>query len=119
MRRNQVIAIAITALACIATGVLIVGRKATPVPPMPPHEEADGIPVTATLWPEHAPPARLPDLSKVDRRLVEPPGLTKPLYCLLVFGPQAATRVWLVLDGEKFYVDRNGDGDLTDPEEAF
>jgi hypothetical protein len=49
-----------------------------------------------------------------------------PGYCLLVFGPKAETRVWLVLDllseltdpkGEKdvLYVDRDGDGDLTAP----
>src|SRR5262249_46072878 len=49
-----------------------------------------------------------------------------PRYCLLVFGPKAETRVWLVLDlvsepweadGAKnaLYVDRNGNGDLTDP----
>jgi hypothetical protein len=28
-------------------------------------------------------------------------------------GPQAKTRVWLVLDGDTLYVDRNGNGDLT------
>jgi hypothetical protein len=35
------------------------------------------------------------------------------LYCLLVFGPEAKTRVWLVVDGDTLYVDRNGNGDLT------
>lgn len=38
-------------------------------------------------------------------------------YCLLVFGPEAKTRVWLVQDGDRLYVDRNGDGDLTGPDE--
>src|SRR5262245_59373528 len=57
--------------------------------------------------------AVLPDLSKVDRRVVEPTYRTKPQYCLLVFGPRAETRVWLVEDGETLYVDRNADGDLT------
>jgi hypothetical protein len=33
---------------------------------------------------------------------------------LLVFGPQAKTRVWLVRDGDTLYVDRNGNGDLTE-----
>jgi hypothetical protein len=32
-----------------------------------------------------------------------------------VFGPKADYRVWLVLDGDTLYVDRNGNGDLTEP----
>jgi hypothetical protein len=40
-------------------------------------------------------------------------------YCLLVFGPNAKTRIWLVLDGDVLYVDRNGNGDLTEPDERF
>jgi hypothetical protein len=56
-----------------------------------------------------------PDLAKIDRAIRnEPVYRTKsPRYCLLVFGPEAATRVWLVLDGDALYVDRDGDGDLT------
>jgi hypothetical protein len=38
-----------------------------------------------------------------------------PKYGLLVFGPQGKDRVWLVLDGNTLYVDRNGNGDLTEP----
>jgi RNA polymerase sigma factor (sigma-70 family) len=38
-----------------------------------------------------------------------------PRYALLVFGPRAADRVWLVHDGATLYVDRKADGDLTDP----
>jgi hypothetical protein len=37
-----------------------------------------------------------------------------PKYCLLVFGPQSQTRVWLVVDGKTAYVDRNANGDLTE-----
>jgi hypothetical protein len=37
-----------------------------------------------------------------------------PRYCQLVFGPQAKQSVWLVIDGEDLYVDRNGNGDLTE-----
>jgi hypothetical protein len=33
----------------------------------------------------------------------------------VVFGPEARTRVWLVQDGETLYVDRNVNGDLTEP----
>src|SRR5262249_35481831 len=37
-----------------------------------------------------------------------------PRYALLVFGPEARDRVWLVHDGDTLYVDRNGNGDLTE-----
>jgi hypothetical protein len=56
------------------------------------------------------------DLSKADRTIKkEPTYKTKPKYCLLVFGPEAKTRVWVVIDGDAAYVDRNGNGDLTEP----
>jgi hypothetical protein len=35
-------------------------------------------------------------------------------YWLLVFGPDAKTRVWVVRDGDTWYFDRNGNGDLTE-----
>jgi WD40 repeat protein len=40
-----------------------------------------------------------------------------PQYGLLAFGPEGKGRVWVVLDGDTLYVDRNGNGDLTDPGE--
>jgi hypothetical protein len=56
------------------------------------------------------------DLATIDRRISkEPPYQGKPKYCLVVFGPKAEKRVWLVLDGDVLYVDRNGNGDLTEP----
>src|SRR5262245_28720533 len=59
--------------------------------------------------------ARGADLSKIDRAIAkEPLYKGKPEYCLLVFGPEARTRVWLVRDGGVLYVDRNGNGDLTE-----
>jgi hypothetical protein len=60
------------------------------------------------------------DLTKVKRAIrKEPVYKTKnPRYCLLVFGPKADYRVWLVLDGDTLYVDRNGNGDLTEPGES-
>ena len=62
-----------------------------------------------------APPLRAADLAAVQRKIAkEPDYQTKaPKYCLLVFGLEAKTRVWLVQDGDTLYVDRNGDGDLT------
>lgn len=48
----------------------------------------------------------------------EPAYRTKtPQYGLLAFGPDGKERVWVVLDGDTLYVDRNGNGDLTDPGE--
>jgi hypothetical protein len=60
------------------------------------------------------------DLTKVERTLVKEPvyKTTSPKYCLLVFGPEADYRVWLVLDGDTLYVDRNGNGDLTEAGES-
>jgi len=55
------------------------------------------------------------DLSKIDRTIgKEPAYQSKPKYCLVVFGPEAKTRVWMVLDGDVLYVDRNANGDLTE-----
>src|SRR6476620_8755032 len=42
-----------------------------------------------------------------------------PEYCLLVFGADASTRVWLVQDGDVLYVDRNHNGDLTKADERI
>lgn len=54
------------------------------------------------------------DLTTIDRTLVGEPSYQSgaPGYCLLVFGPTADTRIWLVVDGDILYVDRNGMGDL-------
>ncbi len=58
------------------------------------------------------------DLSKIERKPVKEPAYrTKPKYCLLVLGPEAKTRIWLVQDGDTLYVDRNGNGDLTEANE--
>jgi hypothetical protein len=55
------------------------------------------------------------DLTQIERKIVkEPVYQSKPKYCLLVFGPEAKTKIWLVLDGDTLYVDRNGNGDLTE-----
>lgn len=58
------------------------------------------------------------DLAKIERKIAKEPAYrTKPKYCLLVLGPEAKTRVWLVQDGDTLYVDRNGNGDLTEANE--
>jgi len=59
------------------------------------------------------------DLTKIDRKLLKEPEYSEtPRYCLLVFGKTADTKVWLVSDGKLLYVDRDGDGDLTDSNEV-
>src|SRR5262245_61404483 len=65
-----------------------------------------------------ATPAGPADLKKVDRTIVKEPKYTsQPYYALLAFGPEAKARAWLVVDGEVLYVDRNGNGDLTEKDE--
>ncbi|HEV3235851.1 MAG TPA: hypothetical protein VGZ25_02615 [Gemmataceae bacterium] len=59
---------------------------------------------------------RAADLAKIERKIVKEPAYqTKsPKYCLLVFGLDAKAKAWLVQDGDTLYVDRNGNGDLTE-----
>jgi hypothetical protein len=71
----------------------------------------------------------LPELSKMDRRIVKEPTYKskQPHYGLYVFGPEAKTRVWAVLDKSQpnastydvLYFDRNADGDLTAANECI
>jgi hypothetical protein len=62
------------------------------------------------------PEAALVDLTQIKRSIVREPVYQSkaPKYFLLVFGAEAKTRIWLVLDGDVLYVDRNGNGDLTE-----
>jgi hypothetical protein len=61
------------------------------------------------------------DLTKIDRTIGKLPAWQTDTqkYALLVFGPEARSRVWLVIDGPTLYVDRNGNGDLTEPNERI
>lgn len=69
--------------------------------------------LVALLW--CAAPAWAADLSKIDRTIAKEPAYQgQPKYCLLVFGPEARTPMWLVLDDKTLYLDRAGNGDLTD-----
>jgi hypothetical protein len=54
-------------------------------------------------------------LSAVERKIVkEQKYTTEPKYVLLALGAKAEATVWVVEDGESLYVDKNGNGDLTD-----
>src|SRR5262249_17225537 len=67
-----------------------------------------------------AAPAVAVDYAKIDRTIAREPAYQKaPKYCLVVFGPQAKTRVWLGLDGEVPYPDRNRDADPTRKDKRF
>jgi hypothetical protein len=60
------------------------------------------------------------DLNEIERSIAKEPAYQTrlPKYCLLVFGREAKTRIWLVLDGTSLYIDRNGNGDLTETGEC-
>jgi hypothetical protein len=75
--------------------------------------KTSALPAAAVLL--LAPLAQAADLAGIERKIArEPAYQTKtPKYCLLTFGLEARTRVWLVQDGDVLYVDRNGNGDLT------
>lgn len=82
--------------------------------------------LTAVGWLSAAAPAGAGDqgptvLSRIDRTIGKEPAYQSgaPRYCLLAFGPEAKFRVWLVQDGDVLYVDRNGNGDLTEPGERI
>jgi hypothetical protein len=120
MRTSVVVGIAFALVAAGVTLLLSSGGRPTHTPELP-VQPADTPPLV--LEPpapdsELGPLVAFPDLSKVDRRVVEPAGLVKPRFCLLVFGREAKTRVWIVEDGQTLYVDRNANGDLTEAGEA-
>ena len=61
--------------------------------------------------------ARAADLTAIQRVIAkEPVYQGRPRYCLLVFGLEAKTHIWMVRDDRNLYVDREGTGDLTAPE---
>lgn len=54
------------------------------------------------------------------KRLIEPDYDDNARYCLLIIGETEMRRVWLVLDGnDTLYVDRNGNRNLTEPDEKL
>ncbi len=83
----------------------------------------------AALLPQPAWAEVRSDLTGIERTIHREPQYQadRPLYGLVVFGAEMKTRVWIVLDksepgGAKYdvaYVDRNSNGDLTEPNEKF
>ncbi len=60
------------------------------------------------------------DYDSIERTILREPSYQSgsPKYVLLLFGPMLK-RVWVVIDGDMAYVDRNSDGDLTAANEQF
>ena len=71
--------------------------------------------IMALIGPAVADLARA-DEPRPDRSIRKQPvyRLEAPTYALLEFGRAKSERVWLVRDGRTLYVDRNGNGDLTE-----
>jgi hypothetical protein len=90
-----------------------------PAPPTFAPEPKEPELVTEPFGPDLPVLVTLPDLSGIDRSLIEPAYRSKPGYCLLAFGSKATTRVWLVEDGETLHVDRDASGDLSAPGKTF
>lgn len=60
-------------------------------------------------------PANTNRFSLIDRSIMrEPKYEGTPKYCLLVVDRDFHSRVWMVEDGDRLFLDRNGNGDLTD-----
>jgi hypothetical protein len=89
----------------------VIGRnKNTKVLPQGAAKEAEG-----TLRREEADNKTNGVLETVERKIVKEPNYTStPRYALLVLGTKAEAKIWMVEDGNVLYVDKNGNGDLTD-----
>lgn len=42
---------------------------------------------------------------------------TLPRYCVVAIGPKREKQMWMVIDDRALYIDRNANGDLTEPDE--
>src|SRR5262245_54207683 len=73
-----------------------------------------GLPLLALLC--SVLPARSADLTKIERTIANEPQYESkaPKYCLLAFGAEAKTRIWLVADGDAIHVSDN-QGELAGP----
>ncbi|MDA8564135.1 hypothetical protein N9L06_06745 [Mariniblastus sp.] len=68
---------------------------------------------------QHTPTVPLRSIN-ANRGIVKIPKLkNEPKYCLLMFGRLNKRPVWLVADGTTIFVDRNSNGDLTEPGERI
>lgn len=109
----------------VAAGSLIlmilaaVLRAAPPETPAIAAEPPDNVEKVSTRKPSETTTAKGFDFTQISRTIAKEPAYetTSPGYCLVVFGPKAEQRVWIVKDGDRIFVDRNGNGDLTEANE--
>lgn len=75
-------------------------------------------PLSLALLAALALPAGAGGLAATPRTIAREPAYKgTPRYALLAFGPEGKRLAWLVLDDEALFIDRNGNGDLTEPDE--
>lgn len=54
-------------------------------------------------------------LAEIERTLVKEPAYNgQPKYCLLILDKGLRAKVWMIEDGQRLFLDSNGNGDLTD-----
>jgi RNA polymerase sigma factor (sigma-70 family) len=110
----------LTKLNTAMAGLLVLGALAVGAgisPHSPGGAARAGQPESPPAREKAAAPRAGVDLTKVDRTIrKEPVYAGKPRYALLVLGAKAEQRMWLVIDtkAQTLYVDRNGNGDLTE-----
>ena len=65
--------------------------------------------------------AQADGLAKIERKIATLPTFSAEVqyYALLVLGAEQEKRVWLVIDDHDLYVDKNGNGDLTEEGERL
>jgi len=78
-----------------------------------------GLTVALSAWAADPAHDLLPDGRTVPIRKLPALSSPTPRYCLIVFGRDARTRMWVVVDDRRLFIDRNGNGDLTEPGEMI
>ncbi len=68
------------------------------------------------FWLACLPSAHADQPAPVDRSVAQEPTYhsQSPGYALLLLGAEPKSRVWVVLDGNRLFIDRNGNGNLTE-----
>ncbi len=92
--------------------------KPAPAGSSPPRPDSKGEPANAISAEEARWAQRLKEIRAEYRVRKEPPYEARVQYCLLLLGREAKTRLWLASDGKTLFIDKNGNGDLTEPGEA-
>ncbi|SRR5579883_25789 len=120
-RRLRLILLVSLVAGCMA--VIGCGQRSPPhvekITTFVPEELPEEEPVEMFKTVTNVPFKTVTERTRTESRLVKQPAYQskEPRYCLLVLGPEAAKRIWLVLDGNTLFADLNGNGDITEPDE--